>query len=60
MRCSPLAILFDLDDINLERQTGNNQHCWKIACDTYAPQLGTASPIDLFEAIETLSPLVLG
>ncbi|HLY27766.1 MAG TPA: HAD family hydrolase, partial [Aggregatilineales bacterium] len=48
----PRAILFDLDDTILN-DTGDNQHCWELACEIYAPQLGGISSIELLTAIET-------
>lgn len=47
----PAAILFDMDDTILD-DTGSAAQCWKMACETYAPALGTVTPAALFEAIE--------
>ena len=48
---SPLAIMFDMDDTILD-DTGSTYHCWKMACNRYANQLGNVSAAVLLAAIE--------
>ena len=51
MNNSPDVILFDMDDTILD-DTGGTLHCWEMACNRYANQLGDVSPAVLLAAIE--------
>jgi putative hydrolase of the HAD superfamily len=48
---NPAAILFDLDD-TLLNDSGATHDCWAMACNTYAPRLGSVSAVELHAAID--------
>ena len=47
----PRAVLLDMDDTILD-DSGSLDDCWRLACQRYAPELGTVAPAALHEAID--------